>query len=467
MRRIIPLILLLSLMLTGCGSAGSFDASVTATAENNNDTSTSSSEADATSGIDLSGYTVVRAANVPALTRAIVAKLYADISALGGSELGIGEDFLKNTDPSSDEVSSRPEILVGRTNRPESSLDAELGVNDVLIKQVGRKIVVLAGCELSLADACELFVKRLHVKDGKTYLDLPDGGVFEVLNAGEYVNSYIVTDQKNSKISFYSINRADLSTATLKMSFSLEQYNAAGLKLRRYGEREVLLAAYGSNHAKMIDIKTKDVLWSTATAGANPHSVELTPNGVIAVASSTGAVVNFYSATDASKMLSVPFPDAHGALYDPDTDLVYVVGENRLRAFFVGLDASGNPTATENKGAAFTLPTGGAHDLQPVYGDTDRFWITTVSAVYQYSVSEKRIVDDYGGKFAVNTKNVKGIGNFDDGGIMYVSPDGKFKDWTSESVYYIHKFDGKYYKYTIKDANTGIYKLRVYNLNYQ
>ncbi len=462
MKRIIALIFLLSLMLTGCAVHGDLHYVPPETTDEN------LTEPPAPEDIDLSGYTVVRSSEASPLVVAITAKLFSDIQALGGSSLGISDDFLKDTDPASDEVKSRFELLVGETNRPESLLENELGLGEVIIKQIGNKIVVRAGDEVSLESLCEQFVQKLTVEDGKTYLTLPEGNVFsDILDCTDSMGGYLVADQKNSKITFYSINRADLSTASLKMSFSLEQYNAAGFKLRHYGDRKVLLIAYGSTRAKMLDIETGKTLWYTENTGSNPHSIELTPNGVIAVASSTGAVVNFYNATDAEKMLSVPFPDAHGVLYDPDTELVFAIGENKLRAFSVRLDTSGMPVAVEDKAQAFALPSGGAHDLQPVSGNTDRFWITTTSAVYQYSVSSKRIVNDYDGAFAVNTKNVKGIGNFDDGSIMYVTPDGKFKDWTSESVYYVHRFNGKYYKYTIKNSDTGTYKLRVYNLNYQ
>ncbi len=472
MKRIILLFLLLSLMLTGCATTVPDSGADTTPG----DTTTSGAVTDdvttpapAPSGIDLSGYTIVRSDDASELVTAISVKLFSDIKALGGSEISVAEDFLKDADPASEEVKTRPEILVGDTNRPESKLEKELGFAEVVIRQVGNKIVVQAGCEAVLELICRDFVNKLRVEDGKTYLTLSESDYLNVYDCTDSVGMYMVADQKNSKVSIYNLKMSDMSATDPPYSFEFERYNIAGLKLR-VNQRTggvVLLAAYGSRFAKMLDVKTGEVLWYCDSVGANPHSIELTPNGVIAVASSTGAVLNFYNETDASKVLSIPFPDAHGVLYDPDTRLVYAIGENRLRAFSVKLDEGGMPVAEENTEAAFTLPTNWAHDLQPVYGNHDRFWITTTSAVYQYSVSEKKIIDDYDGKKSVNVKNVKGIGNFTDGGIMYVVPDGKFESWTSESVYYLHEFNGKYFKYKISDAATGIYKLRVCDPAYQ
>ncbi len=458
MKHILPLLLILALLLTGCASASTPGKPV--------DDGTAAA---VPTGIDLSGYAIVRSTKASDLVSAISVKLFADLSAMSDLTYKIEDDFLLNAaDPASDEVRQRLEILIGETNRPESALDTALDYNEALIKQVGNKIVIHAGCEATLEDICAEFVQMLSVKDGKVYLCLPDGASYTAAyNAGDSMGLYLAADQKNAKVSIYSINRADMSTATLTKSFKFERSNIAGLKVRTYQGKEVLLAVYGTSSAKMIDVASGELMWFQDSVGNNPHAIELTPNGVIAVASSTGAVLHFYNAADAEKMCAIPVLDAHGVLYDPDTELVFAVGGNELRAFSVSLNEAGIPVATEDQTAAFTLPTDGAHDLQPVYGNTDRLWITTESAVYQYSVSEKKIYTDYLGQKAVNVKNVKGIANFDDGSMMYVTPDGKFETWTSQSVYYVHAFNGKFFPYKISDPNTGIYKLRVYNANYQ
>ena len=111
-------------------------------------------------------------------------------------------------------------------------------------------------------------------------------------------------------------------------------------------------------------------------------------------------------------MLAIDYPDAHGLLYDPQNDVIFAVGTNLLKAYSVSLADDGTPVVTEATEFAATIPTGSAHDLQPVYGDTDRLWISTGSAVYQYSKSQKKFFTDYEGNGSINKKSVKAIGNY-------------------------------------------------------
>ncbi len=416
-------------------------------------------------GIDLSEYTMIRPEKASALANGIASNLRGELKELG-LQIDLKEDWLQEKNYDSPEVAQLKEILIGSTNRPESALETPLEYSQIAISVKGNKILIQAGSDIALEHACAEFLKHLRAADGKVLFNIKDDIKLD-LELPEYVNTYIVADQKASKVRFYGINAADLSTATEIKSFEFERNNIAGLKLRNFEGKQVLIAAYGSRYGKVIDIATGEVMFITNEAGQNPHSPELTPNGVFCIASSNGSVVKFFNVKDATKQAEVALPDAHGALYDPDTGLVFAVGENRLRAFKVELGADGVPVVTEDKSRAFTLPSNYAHDLSPVSGNTDLFWITTTSAVYQYSVSEKKIIAGYDGEKQVNVKNVKGIGNFADGSLIYITPDGKFESWTSETVAYFHHFNGKYYKYSIGTSENGIYKVRPENYDYQ
>ncbi len=463
--------LLLVLPLLSCGGMGdntesSAEQTTAPQAEQTTEQITEEmTEEPALSGIDLSEYKIIRSERASDYAKGIISKFRKDLNGLG-VDIRISEDWLKDLDPASAEVAEYKEILVGTTNRPESQPEADLRSTEGRIFIKNNKIVLSAGSEAALSAVCAEFFKHIRFEDGKMIFDLKEDISFD-LELGDYSNTFIVADQKASKVRFYGIDPSDMSKATEIKSFEFERYNIAGLKLRVYNGKKVLIAAYGSRFGKMIDIETGEILFHIDDAGSNPHSPELTPNGVFCIASSTGNVVKFYNVTDPSKQVSVTLTDAHGVLYDPDTELVFAVGSYDIRAFKAELGADGIPVITEDKSRASKLPTNYAHDLQPVQGNTDLFWITTSSAVYQYSVSEKKIITDYEGNNLFNVKNVKGIGNFADGSVILITPDGKFESWTSETVTYYHKYDGNFYKFKIGTSENGIYKVRVENYDYQ
>ncbi|CAG7617169.1 DUF6528 family protein [Paenibacillus allorhizosphaerae] len=72
---------------------------------------------------------------------------------------------------------------------------------------------------------------------------------------------------------------------------------------------------------------------------------------------------------------------AHGVQWDPKNQLLWAPGYEYLVSLEVG-GTDDNPTLCEKVKVA--LPTAGGRDLQPVYGDTDRLWVTTNKTVYQY-----------------------------------------------------------------------------------
>jgi len=147
-------------------------------------------------------------------------------------------------------------------------------------------------------------------------------------------------------------------------------------------------------------------IWATNVGAANnPHSVELLPDGNVAVAASSGGFVRIYTASQGSastKSVSYPLPDAHGVQWDPARQVLWVLGGNRLAALTIGGGAAA-PTISESK--VVTLPTGGGHDLTPVLENHDLLWISTGSKVYQFSKSAAAIVrtEDVGAIKSVNS----------------------------------------------------------------
>ncbi|HEY9293432.1 MAG TPA: DUF6528 family protein [Microlunatus sp.] len=128
-----------------------------------------------------------------------------------------------------------------------------------------------------------------------------------------------------------------------------------------------------------------EVAWSVELGrGPNPHGIELLPNGNIAVAASTGKFIRIYTASQgqhSDHYVEDPLPGAHEVLWDNDNDLLWALADTELIGYTIGGTAA-EPTLTRT--VTHTLPTNWGHDLQPVPGDPDRLWLTTVYGVHQY-----------------------------------------------------------------------------------
>ena len=57
----------------------------------------------------------------------------------------------------------------------------------------------------------------------------------------------------------------------------------------------VALTNQGKEYLEVYDISDGKLLWYTEAAASNPHSIELMPNGVIAIVSSSGGEVRFFT----------------------------------------------------------------------------------------------------------------------------------------------------------------------------
>ncbi|WP_433163909.1 DUF6528 family protein [Kribbella sp. CA-247076] len=165
------------------------------------------------------------------------------------------------------------------------------------------------------------------------------------------------------------------------------------VKLRRKAGAYVALVSDSRGLAGLITYPGGRRLWA-ADVGApnNPHSVELLPDGNVAVAASTGGFVRIYTASQGSgSTTSVTYPlhDAHGVHWDPARKVLWALGGDKLAALrIVGTPAA--PIVEESK--VFTLPTGGGHDLAPALENRDLLWVSTGTKVYRFSKSAGRVV---------------------------------------------------------------------------
>ena len=164
---------------------------------------------------------------------------------------------------------------------------------------------------------------------------------------------------------------------------------------------QVVLTTASGGFLGMVDYPSGERLWSVNVQEDpddgfhNPHSIELLPDGNIAAAASTGGWLRLYTASqgpDAETYIEYPLVGGHGVQWDPELELLWALGDDELIAFEVG-GTPADPTLEVER--ISYLPTFGGHDLQPVYGDTDRLWVTSNTGVYQYVKSIDEWDTDY------------------------------------------------------------------------
>ncbi|MCU6711871.1 DUF6528 family protein [Paenibacillus sp. J5C_2022] len=161
--------------------------------------------------------------------------------------------------------------------------------------------------------------------------------------------------------------------------------------------------------------------WSL-NVGGNPQAAELLPNGNIAIAATSGGWVRIYTSSQgasSTNYVQYDLPGAKGVLWDPLHNVLWAVGQHHLVALLENGSASA-PNLEESFKIA--LPTAVGRDVQPVYGDTDRLWVSTDSAVYQYVKSTKTFDTSYTGSASISRAGVRSVGSNEDGQVVETVP---------------------------------------------
>jgi len=384
-----------------------------------------------------------------------------------GTAFKLTSDFLIPPE-SLESVADVPEILIGATNRPESAQVLEgLTAYEYAICVVNFKIVIAGGSDIMVYHAMQQFLDMVTLTG--------DFSLSKNTNIRQKVERepYLValTNQGKSRLEVYDISKGTLDESSLMWSYELPKYNIAGAKLRhseKYGD--VALAVCGNYYGYMISYPEGKLLWRTDATAKNPHSIELMPNGVIAVASSTGGEVRFFTTTgnySDAPAASMTLTDAHGVLWDDERQILWAIGRRVLTAYRVTLNTDGSVSVAEDAAFRATIPTDNAHDLAPVYGDKNLLWISTGSNVYQFNKTTKAFSTNYDGNKYLNRSGIKGVGNFDDGSIVYIYPDGEFKSWTSRSMTFVVDGGGVMASAVFTSETGHFYKVRVWDTRYQ
>ncbi len=231
--------------------------------------------------------------------------------------------------------------------------------------------------------------------------------------------------------------------------------NVAGLKLRRHKDHgPVVLTCASDGYVAMVSYPGGELLWEIH-AGGNLHSVELLPDGRIALCASTGNYLRLYTAPETYVEQTVS--DAHGVLYDPGRGTLWVLGLHTLEEY--------DPNTL--KPAGNRLDFGGTdiagHDLAPYYGDTNRLWVTVAGGIRVYDKTQNAFVTDHPAA-DIPTPHVKGVGNTPvSNTLFYLYPNGVHLPWCTDRVQ-VRDAQGDR---EIAVPDCAYYKLRVFCEDYQ
>ncbi|MFE5323657.1 DUF6528 family protein [Paenibacillus sp. NPDC056579] len=232
---------------------------------------------------------------------------------------------------------------------------------------------------------------------------------------------------------------------------------------------KVMLVTDSRGLAAAIPYPAGNFKYWAANVGGNPHAAEILPNGNIAVAASTGGWVRVYTSSQSCHSevyAEYKLTSAHGVLWDPEKEILWTLGNSAIVGLKVGGTAAA-PTLQEH--VRLNVSSLNGHDIQPVYGDTDRLWVASGGKVYQYVKSTNSLDLTYSGAGSISRDGVKAVGNQLSGQVVETvtdtakTPKGgcTLNTWCTDSV-------DMFMPDAIKTrTGAAFYKARIMNPNYQ
>jgi hypothetical protein len=206
---------------------------------------------------------------------------------------------------------------------------------------------------------------------------------------------------------------------------------------QRAGQQYLMTTASGGFVGVVPYPQGTDAYWAADVGAANnPHSIELLPDGNVAVAASTGGWLRIYTASQGPRSTSYveyPLVGGHGAVWDGRRQVLWALGTHDLVALRVG----GTPAApTITPARVIPLPSEGGHDLQPVPGAPDQLWVTTETEVLRFNKSSETFTSRYPGASAIDREDVKSVTtNARTGRVLTVAPqEDHVCTWCTDTV---------------------------------
>lgn len=259
----------------------------------------------------------------------------------------------------------------------------------------------------------------------------------------------VVTEQATGQILLLDADRQSWRNAKVLWRWRPSVSNGLGdlmgawglpdeAKLRHRRGQAYLLTAGSYGLAAVVPYPQGGRAYWAADVGrrANPHSVELLPDGNVAVVASHGDWLRVYTASEgprASSYAQFDLRSGHGVFWDGQDELLWALGGREL----VALRVEGRPDRPVLREVRRTaLPSRNGHDLQPVATRPGRLWVTTDTGVYQYSPSRDEFLQDYPGAERISVAGVKSVGDLPRTGevLTTVIQRGNLCTWCTDSV---------------------------------
>ncbi len=264
-------------------------------------------------------------------------------------------------------------------------------------------------------------------------------------------------------------------TETLGFASHQQFVNVSDVKLRRsefYGGL-VMLVTSSLGFTAIVEYPSGKAIWYIDTdTQPNPHAVELLPNGNLCVIASNGAELRMYAASkenNCTEHCSFAIEEGHGALWDPERELLWILGKDYISAMCIDGTAD-KPAFHELSEYHTPINHIYGHDLQPVYGNKNLLWVTNNSGAFQFDKTKLCFIEDYEGAEIVIPKEkpyVKAIGNFEGSGdIIRQIPNGTQQPWNTNICDIFRKTEKGYIHETRKFDAGAFYKVRVWDERY-
>jgi len=240
------------------------------------------------------------------------------------------------------------------------------------------------------------------------------------------------------------------------------------LKLRWSGSSQVVVSCASGGLATIATYPGGSMVWALDVGGSyNPHSVELLPNGNIAVAASDGNWVRVYASSQSSSdstYAQFNLTGAHAVLWDPQNNILWALGTTTLTALSIGGSAA-SPTLSEVTSRNVTLPSSGGHEMAANWGDPNTLWISTSLNVYLF---QKTTQVFYNAPGSTDRTAVKGCGNQPSGEIVQSQQDNSvctIDTWCTPNINFFTPEGAA--DYTRTKTGAAFYKCRVFSPDYQ
>lgn len=254
----------------------------------------------------------------------------------------------------------------------------------------------------------------------------------------------------------------------------------AGLRYSSYWEKDVVIFSGSGGWVGILDYETKEVLFED-NPGNGPHSVELLPNGDLVVACSgngstdQGEVLHYPLSEGKTSVGSrVPLKSAHGICWDPQNEVLWVLGDTEIIACSV---RNGELSVISGMGASLKeIGHGGGHDLVPVYGQPGKYWVSGGKGIFLFDSETETVTANYSRAAGYKGTNVKGIAWFPDGTMIQTAHDqGGTGTYRSSllRVLYLGYSSGRVKQVTVKELmiphreGSQTYKIHTLSKDYQ